>query len=326
MTSNRRHFIKLTGGALVATTLRAGSEPLIRKIGIIGVPFNSAGLSSGVARAPAALRTHGLVERLSAANDVRDYGDVTFAPLRPMRDAASGIKSLAATESMVPAVQLAAARVLADGRFPLVLGGDCPVMLGGLAAAHQRLSRVGLMFLDGHEDAYPPRASTTGEAADMEFGFAIGLYLESAPKDFASRFPVVRPSDAVIIGARDAADIARDKIVSLASKVRIISDAVAQTQDCGEIARREQARLEANGVTGVWLHTDLDVLSTEALPAVDYPQPGGFSWQQLTSVARAAISRPSTIGWDVTIYNPDLDPHEAHAAAIVQFIAAAFNT
>jgi arginase len=325
MPRDRRHFIKLSGAALVAATLRAASEPVVRKVGIVGVPFNSAGLASGVARAPAALREHGLVEHLSAVCDVRDYGDVAFAPMRPVRDAASGIKSLAATESMVPAVESAVARVLADGRFPLVLGGDCPVMLGGLAAAHQRLGRVGLIFVDGHEDAYPPHASTTGEAADMEFAFAIGLYLDSAPKDFAGRFPVVQPSDAVIIGARDAADIARDKIVSLASKVRIISEARAQSQDCGEITRQEQVRLEANGVSGVWLHTDLDVLSSAALPAVDYQQPGGFSWLQLTSVVRAALSRPSTVGWDITIYNPDLDPHEAHAAAIVQFIAAAFN-
>jgi len=78
-------------------------------------------------------------------------------------------------------------------------------------------------------------------------------------------------------------------------------------------------------VSGVWLHTDLDVLSSAALPAVDYQQPGGFSWAQLASVAYAAIRRPSTIGWDVTIYNPDLDPHQAHASSIVTFIAAAFN-
>jgi len=38
-----------------------------------------------------------------------------------------------------------------------------------------------------------------------------------------------------------------------------------------------------------WLHTDLDVLSTEALAAVDYPQPGGLSWDQLTEVTIAAL-------------------------------------
>lgn len=326
MPNDRRDFIALSAAALFAAALPARAKPLTRNVGVIGVPFNSAGLSGGVARAPAVLRTHGLLERLSTICDVRDYGDVTFGPLRPVRDAASGIKSLAATESMVPAVQREVARVLADGRFPLVLGGDCPVMLGSLAAARQRLGRVGLIFVDGHEDAYPPHASLTGEAADMEMGFALGLYLQDAPKDFANHFPVVQPSDVVIIGARDAADIRKDKIESLATKVRLISGAQAQTQDCRETAHREQARLEGDGVSGVWLHTDLDVLSSAALPAVDYRQPGGLSWQQLSSIASAVVSRPATIGWDVTIYNPDLDPHEAHAAAIVQFIATSFDT
>jgi len=214
MTMDRRHFVKLSGAVLASATLRAQPAGAPRKIGIVGVPFNSAGVTSGVGRAPAALRAHGLVGQLSRVNDVRDYGDVEFAALRPVRDSVSGIKSLEATKSMVPAVEAAVTRVLADGRFPLILGGDCPVMLGGLAAAHRRLGRVGLMFVDGHEDAYPPHASPTGEAADMEFAFAIGLYLEDAPRDFAHRFPIVQPSDAVIIGARDTADLAHDKVVT----------------------------------------------------------------------------------------------------------------
>lgn len=325
MSIDRRHFMKLSGAVLTAGTLRARPAGDPRKIGIVGVPFNSSGIASGVGRAPAALRAHGLVEQLSKRNDVRDYGDVGFAALQPVRDTISGIKSLQATESMVPAVEAVVARVWADGRFPLILGGDCPVMLGGLAAAHRRLGRVGLMFVDGHEDAYPPHASPTGEAADMEFGFAIGLYLEDAPRDFANRFPLARASDTVIIGARDTADLAHDNVVSLASKVRVISDAQAQARDCALLAREELARLEANGVSGVWLHTDLDVLSSAALAAVDYRQPGGLSWAQLTSVVHTAIGRPSTIGWDVTIYNPDLDPHQAHAVTIVKFIAAAFD-
>ena len=325
MTMDRRHFVKLSAAALTTATLRAQPAGAPHKIGIVGVPFNSAGIASGVGRAPAALRAHGLVEQLARVNDVRDYGDVGFAALRPVRDSVSGIKSLEATVSMVSAVEATVARVMTDGRFPLILGGDCPVMLGGLAAAHRRLGRVGLLFVDGHEDAYPPHSSPTGEAADMEFAFAIGLYLEDAPRDFANRFPLVQPPDTVIMGARDTADLAHDKVVSLASQVRVISDAQAQARDCAVLAREQLDRLEANGVSGVWLHTDLDVLSSAALAAVDYRQPGGFSWAQLASVARLAIRRPSTIGWDVTIYNPDLDPHQAHAATIVNFIAATFD-
>jgi arginase len=70
-----------------------------------------------------------------------------------------------------------------------------------------------------------------------------------------------------------------------------------------------------------WFHLDLDVLSTDALPAVDYPQRGGLDWEELVTVATTALMAQPR-GWDVTIYNPDLDPERIHARRIVAFIAS----
>ena len=69
-----------------------------------------------------------------------------------------------------------------------------------------------------------------------------------------------------------------------------------------------------------WFHLDLDVLSTQALPAID-PQPGGLGWDELEAVATTALNADPR-GWDVTIYNPDLDPERAHAQRIVGFIGS----
>jgi arginase len=73
-----------------------------------------------------------------------------------------------------------------------------------------------------------------------------------------------------------------------------------------------------------WLHLDLDVLSTDALPAIDYPQDGGLRWDELEAVITTAIDA-GPVGWDVTIYNPDMDPTAAHALRIVEFIATALG-
>ena len=72
--------------------------------------------------------------------------------------------------------------------------------------------------------------------------------------------------------------------------------------------------------SGWWLHVDLDVLSSEALPAVDYRQDGGLSWADLTELTRSAISAGGCLGATVTIFNPDLDPDGRYALAIVEFI------
>ena len=50
------------------------------------------------------------------------------------------------------------ARVIDAGEFPVVLGGDCSIVLGLPLLALRRRGRHGLLFLDGHADFYQPEA------------------------------------------------------------------------------------------------------------------------------------------------------------------------
>ena len=50
------------------------------RLGVIGVPTNSAGVAGGEATAPDVLREVGLIDGLAAGNDVHDYGNVSFEP------------------------------------------------------------------------------------------------------------------------------------------------------------------------------------------------------------------------------------------------------
>lgn len=47
--------------------------------------------------------------------------------------------------------------VLDAGDVPIVLGGDCSILLGNLLALRRR-GRHGLLFIDGHADFYQPEA------------------------------------------------------------------------------------------------------------------------------------------------------------------------
>lgn len=324
MSITRRRVAQLLSGVLALGGFRSGGAVVPRRrIGLIGVPINSSGNDRGVARAPAVLRSHGLLVSLATVGDVKDFGDVRFAKPTETRDPKSGIVSIDAAITMVGAVHDAVTRIREEGRFPIIIGGDCSIMLGGLSACRDAIGRTGLLFVDGHEDAYPPRASPTGEIADMEFAFAVGHHLEELPPAFARRFPAVQPADAVIIGARDTADLEHDHVQSVAPDIRVLADAVVQKSSVSTLAKREEDRLLTAGVNGVWLHTDLDVLSTASLPAVDYQQPGGFSWRQLSELSRTVVQNPATLGWDVTIYNPDLDPRQVYASDIVRLIVEA---
>jgi arginase len=267
-----------------------------------------------------ALRKAGLIEGLKKISDVQDYGDVSFESAEPKRDPNSGLISPNSTTSMIYAVKAAVSKARAELRFPVVLGGDCPVLLGGLACFRDASTRTGLAFIDGHEDAYAPHESPTGEAADMELGFALGLKTQGLPKKLSSLFPLVDKSEVIILGARDAEIIRKDGSSSIAGMVELRNDQDIQAGSSEGIAASALSRLLTR-VSAVWLHVDLDVLSTEALPAVDYPQPGGLSWEQLEPLAKPFLASTQVIGWDVTIYNPGLDREGTFARRIVQFIS-----
>ncbi|HET7928133.1 MAG TPA: arginase family protein [Actinomycetota bacterium] len=286
----------------------------MRTIGLLGVPTNSAGTTDGVARGPLALREAGLVDAIHPHANVHDYGDVALPDPSPTRSSRYHVIDPEGLDALVARVRDAVASILGDGNLPLVIGGDCPLLLGCLVAFSGR-DRVGLLFVDGHEDAYLPVQSSTGEAADMELAFALGMADASWSPELAAVVPLVAPADVRILGARDAGLLRAEGVASLRDRVALVD---------GERLAADPAGSTAAACATLprpwWFHLDLDVLSTQALPAIDYPQPGGLDWDQLAAVATTALSAEPR-GWDVTIYNPDLDPTRVHARRIVRFLA-----
>ena len=72
-----------------------------------------------------------------------------------------------------------------------------------------------------------------------------------------------------------------------------------------------------------WLHTDLDVLASTELAAVDYPQPGGLTWEQLSQITSAALAPAGCAGWSVCTCDPDLVPGRQGADGIIGYLTKA---
>lgn len=292
-----------------------------RSVDLIGVPTNSAGRKDGVARAPEALRWAGLVAELGRFCNIIDRGNVAFSEPTAERDKETGIISPGALTSMTLGVNEAVSRALKSDRFPLVIGGDCPVLLGCLMGCREQGVRTGLLFVDGHEDAYPAHQSPTGEAADMELGFALGLQVPEQIQRVIGPGPLVAAGDVCIMGARDRGILQKTNVRALADSVELYSDTELMYGLIEGLTIKSILRMSRDAQR-LWLHIDLDVLSTDSLPAVDYRQPGGLNWNQLEKLARTAISSGKIAGCDVTIYNPDMDPDGRSARRIVEFLAA----
>jgi arginase len=155
----------------------------------------------------------------------------------------------------------------------------------------------------------------------MELGLALGVTTVPTLPALAATLPLVQPSDVVVLGPRDAAELRAAAVPTLADRVAFVADRVLRASDPAALTRAAVQQVQARAGWW-WLHVDLDVLSTEALPAIDYPQPGGLSWDHLAAVTRAALSTARPVGWDVTIYNPDLDATGQDAARIVAYLGA----
>ena len=290
-----------------------------RDVVLIGVPTNSSGTADGVARAPAVLRERGLAAALAGRPGFTDAGDLALAAPRPRRGP-SGLLAEDALIVMIGQVREAVGAARARGCFPLLIGGDCPVILGALAALQAEAGEPGLLFVDGHEDAWPPGASPTGEAADCELGLALRMFDAGLDSRLRAVLPRIRAGNVIAAGPRDAGELAAAGVPTLAGRLRALIRPAELAAGVGAAATAA-----AGMPVPWWLHTDLDVLATTELAAVDYPQPGGLTWQQLGQLTAAALATPGCAGWSVCIYNPDLDPRLEGADAIIGYLTRAIT-
>jgi arginase len=284
-------------------------------VALVGVPYSSTGRPGGIASAIDVLRVSGLAERLWATARVRDRGDLTPAAPTQQR-AASGLLDEPGLAVLVRRTACAVTAARSEGLRPLLVGGDCPVLLGALVALRELDGRAGLLMADGHEDAWPPRQSPTGEASDSELGIALG-HFDDLPHDLAAIDGVLEPSAVALIGPRDRQELDASGVPSLAATLSTFTAAAHVPDRPAALVRRATTGLDA---PAWWLHIDLDVLRAEDFPAVDYQQPGGLTWNQLTELAVTAWLAPGCAGASLAIYNPDLDPDRSSARRLIEFL------
>jgi arginase len=283
---------------------------------LVGIPYTSMKRPGGIADAIGVLRESRLGERLTALG-VADGGDLPTSGPDGIRGP-SGLLNEKPLSKLVVQTRARVSLVHSRGRRPLLVGGDCPVLLGPLAAMRDSGERPGLVMLDGHEDAWPPDRSDTGEASDSEVAIALGL-VSPLPEPLAGLTPILDAEAIAMLGPRDLAELEEAGVATMRDRVAFfVDDREARSGPAAELIGAALAAIDADGF---WLHVDLDALSEESLPAVDYPQPGGWSWARLDELAAAAARDPACRGVSVVIYNPERDPDRSGAHEVVGFVA-----
>ena len=328
---SRREFSLFAGAALFGGRApRAAPEPR-RPVSLVLAPSNLGlrpenGRQPGTWRAPQVLMDAGLREALDAV--------AAYRLERPLYELEAQKGTRIRNGHSIRAFSLTLAGkvkdILAVHGFPVVIGGDCSVLLGSLLGLRQAGGR-GLVHVDGHSDFAQEKSyatpQTLGSAAGMDLALATGRG-EALLTDWPEVGVLAADADTIQVGERGRnqpgfmeyyGDILSTEITRIdVQDVHAVGTTVA--------ARRVIERLDDRGLARAWLHVDLDVLDEKVMPAVDSPGSPGFDFRQLGELMAALVASGRIAGADFAIYDPERDPGYTHARGIVDCIAAGLRS
>jgi arginase len=283
------------------------------RFAIIEAPSILGLFPKGVETLPDALLAAGLADRLDARRadrvDAPSYNNRRDPQTKLLNPEGLAHYSVALADSIAP--------VLDQGEFPVVLGGDCSILLGCTLATRRR-GRAGLLFVDGHADFYQPEAEPFGEAASMDLALATGRG-PAVLTDLEGRRPLVLDEDVAALARRDAKETEErgsQRIEDIA--IEVVDLAALREADAEANMEHVLRRLTSSDIDGFWIHLDADALDDAIMPAVDYRMPDGLSWDELVAILRTAMASGRALGIDVTIFNPKLDEDGAIARRFVK--------
>lgn len=286
------------------------------RICVLSAPSNlglrppASGGEPGVRALPAALLKRGLLELLSAT----DAGVVPPPPYNPALDPVTRIRNASSLRSYTIELAEQIGHLLNQSCFPLVLGGDCSILLGS-ALALRRRGRFGLLFIDGHTDLLTPATSQTGGVAGMDLAIVTGTEVAELGSIDGLK-PYVQPEDVVVFGFRWPE---KEEASPAQPRVPMLSLPLSTIRNQGLQATTEQAVAHFAG-RRFWVHVDADVLNPTWMPAVDSPDPGGMSPGELVAILRIALGSKNCAGLELTIYDPTLDRSGEGASLLVNLL------
>jgi arginase len=277
----------------------------VKSIAVVGVPTSAGAHAPGQERAPEAFRLAGVIDLLAARGfDVDDRGDLTKVrwtpdPANPRAQRAEAVARVASSVADV------VDGIAASADAVLVLGGDCTIEVGVVAAFARRPERIGLLYLDAGPDLNVPSAVRLGFLDWMGTAHLLGLpEATSALSRIGPRFPLLQPDQIVFVAAIP------DELTSWEHRVVAEKElAVLWVDDVK--GRPKQAAMEAlaqceHEIDRILVHFDVDVIDFTDFPAADFPTiNAGLTLAEALECIEVFARHPKFAALTVSEFNPD---------------------
>jgi arginase len=253
------------------------------------VPYDTARRHWAMGSGPAHLVNHGLVEGLKAVgHDV----DVTIVDA-PGDDVAEVRTAFA----LMAGISATVREARENGRFPLILAGNCNTAVGTVAGLDYADS-IGVFWFDAHGDFNTPDTTVSGVLDGMALAMLTGRCWRALCRAIPG-FGPVREDATCLIGARDVDPLEADELQT--SQVWQVGAADVPPR-LAIVAKEIAAR-----AAGAYLHVDLDVLDPSVGRVNRYSAPGGLAADSLIAAigeVRAALPLQAAA---ITAYDPAFD-------------------
>jgi arginase len=285
------------------------------KIALLGAPTSAAAMSAGHEKAPGALRSAGLIDRLRAIGyEVADLGDDPVQLFQVddesprARNVAGVLKSL---EALKPRVEQA----IKSGTLPLILSGDCSIALATIAGARRYFRHVSMIYMDRDADLNIPATSPSGCVDGMVVSHIVGRGAAELVR-FWGEPPLIREPDLALFGVARL-DPAEQEVLDRTPLRRYLA---AEVVRLGPAAAAQVAVERIHGVGNDFiLHLDVDVI--EGFAATKVPGEGGLSLAQVREALLVFAKQKHMAAIEIAGYDPTKDPDGRWAKTLIDLLA-----
>lgn len=199
-------------------------------------------------------------------------------------------------------VAAAVAEIVAEGKIPFIIAGDCTVCLGNMKGLDAFDTHV--LWLDSHGDFNTPETTPSGFLGGMPLAAMVGMGNQDLMEGIG--LSPIAESNIILSDARDLDP----------EEAELVRDSEVLHLPMAQVAEFDWKNAP------LYIHFDSDVVRLEDMPAVSYPAQGGPSIEETIAVLRHAVQSAKLKALHVTCWNNNLAGAEKSKEAVLAAIRA----
>jgi len=302
-----------------------------KRVGLLGVPLGFGAGKIGSELGTEAIRLS-KVRGDSLAEHVRNLGGVAIdygnaEIIKPTGPDTGNPKYLREMTASCQNIANAVKKVLADGAFPVILGGDHSIAIGTFSAIssfyRESGREIGLIWFDAHADINTPETTMTGNIHGMPLAVLLG---EGASElvNLEGFSPKLNKKYFAHVGARDIDPGERSRIEALGLRDHFFT--MSDIDKRGMTACVEDAIKIASSAPGGFAVTfDVDMIDPRFAPGSGTLVRGGATYREAHLALEIIAESGYLRSFEIVEVNPLLDQSNITVELAVELILSALG-